>query len=136
MLPSHQKVFLHTQLAYPASSPQMAASSPFQETPSYATSLHQNLYTHRCSLSAKSWPPASSHPYCRCCPHRASFHMTVFEGVCDQVRQPGYWPSDLASNAPLETCNTHFEKTLSSFKLTPDETPPYKRRFFLESSSS
>ncbi|TDZ38769.1 hypothetical protein C8035_v006591 [Colletotrichum spinosum] len=55
-----------------------------------------------------------------------SFHMTVFEGVCDQVRQPGYWPSDLTLNVPLETCNTHFEKTLSSFKLTPDETPPYK----------
>src|SRR5262245_53622902 len=31
-----------------------------------------------------------------------SWHMTIFEGVCDEVRRPGYWPSDLPMNASLE----------------------------------
>ncbi|KAK1984508.1 RNA ligase/cyclic nucleotide phosphodiesterase [Colletotrichum cereale] len=55
-----------------------------------------------------------------------SFHMTVFEGVCDQVRKPGYWPADLALDAPLAQCDSHFETALSNFDLGPGGRPPYK----------
>ncbi|KAJ3962614.1 hypothetical protein N0V92_000683 [Colletotrichum tropicale] len=55
-----------------------------------------------------------------------SFHMTVFEGVCDQVRKPGYWPSDLRLDAPLEECNSKFEKALGGFDLGDEHAPPYK----------
>jgi hypothetical protein len=53
----------------------------------------------------------------------SSWHMTIFEGVCDQVRKPGYWPSDLAIDAPLAECNDLFTKKLSTFDLQCD--PPY-----------
>ncbi|KAI8270215.1 hypothetical protein K4K58_011616 [Colletotrichum sp. SAR11_239] len=55
-----------------------------------------------------------------------SFHMTVFEGVCDQVRKPGYWPSDLPLEAPLEECNSKFVKALGAFHLGDEHAPPYK----------
>ncbi|KAI8211825.1 hypothetical protein K4K54_004522 [Colletotrichum sp. SAR 10_86] len=55
-----------------------------------------------------------------------SFHMTVFEGVCDQVRKSGYWPSDLSLDAPLEECNSKFEKALGAFDLGDEYAPPYK----------
>ncbi|KAK2774068.1 hypothetical protein CKAH01_13291 [Colletotrichum kahawae] len=55
-----------------------------------------------------------------------SFHMTVFEGVCDQVRKPGFWPSDLSLDAPLEDCNSRFKKALSAFDLGDVHAPPYK----------
>ncbi|KAF5523447.1 hypothetical protein CGCA056_v005713 [Colletotrichum aenigma] len=55
-----------------------------------------------------------------------SFHMTVFEGVCDQVRKPGYWPSDLPLEAPLEECNSKFEQALGAFDLGDEHMPPYK----------
>jgi len=32
----------------------------------------------------------------------SSYHMTVFEGVCDQVRQPERWTAKLPLDAPLE----------------------------------
>ncbi|KAB5554620.1 RNA ligase/cyclic nucleotide phosphodiesterase [Coniochaeta sp. 2T2.1] len=53
-----------------------------------------------------------------------SWHMTVFEGVCDQVRKPGYWPSDLPVDAPLEECTARFAEELSAFDLRCD--PPYR----------
>lgn len=31
----------------------------------------------------------------------SSWHMTVFEGVCDQIRDPGRWPADLPLDASL-----------------------------------
>ena len=49
-----------------------------------------------------------------------SWHMTVFEGVCDEIRKPSYWPSDLPMTAPLETCNSLFEKKLKNFDLRDD----------------
>ncbi|KAF4823259.1 hypothetical protein CGCSCA5_v002021 [Colletotrichum siamense] len=55
-----------------------------------------------------------------------SAHMTVFEGVCDQVRKPGYWPSDLPLEAPLEECNSKFVKALGAFDLGDEHAPPYK----------
>lgn len=53
-----------------------------------------------------------------------SWHMTVFEGVCDEVRLPGYWPGDLALDAPLEDCNRLFAEKLQSFDLP--ALPPFK----------
>jgi hypothetical protein len=32
----------------------------------------------------------------------SSYHMTVFEGVCDQVRKPSHWTTKLPLNASLE----------------------------------
>ncbi|KAF3808751.1 hypothetical protein GCG54_00010941 [Colletotrichum gloeosporioides] len=55
-----------------------------------------------------------------------SLHMTIFEGVSDQVRRPGYWPSDLALDATQEICNEHFEKKLRKFTLGPEATAPYR----------
>ncbi|KAF4831851.1 hypothetical protein CGCTS75_v004919 [Colletotrichum tropicale] len=52
--------------------------------------------------------------------------MTIFEGVSDQVRRPGYWPSDLALGATQETCNEHFEKKLRKFTLGPEAAAPYR----------
>jgi len=54
----------------------------------------------------------------------SSWHMTIFEGVVDKIRKPGYWPSDLALDAPLENCTALFEKKLSSFDLHTEL--PYK----------
>jgi hypothetical protein len=53
----------------------------------------------------------------------SSWHMTVFEGVCDQVRQPAFWPDNLPLDIPLEECTSIFEKKLSSFAL--ECQPPY-----------
>ncbi|KAB5572766.1 RNA ligase/cyclic nucleotide phosphodiesterase [Coniochaeta sp. 2T2.1] len=53
-----------------------------------------------------------------------SWHMTVFEGVCDQVRKPDYWPSDLPPDTPLEEYTAHFAEKLSAFDLRCD--PPYR----------
>lgn len=38
-----------------------------------------------------------------------SIHMTVIEGVCDQVRRPGYWTSLLPLDCPLSATDALFE---------------------------
>lgn len=50
----------------------------------------------------------------------SSWHMSVFEGVVDKRREPGYWPSNLATDASLEECTALFENELSSFDLQTD----------------
>ncbi|KAH6608181.1 hypothetical protein Trco_004494 [Trichoderma cornu-damae] len=47
----------------------------------------------------------------------SSWHMTIFEGVCDQMRKPGIWPKDLPLDAPLARCNDLFSDKLSKFDL-------------------
>lgn len=47
----------------------------------------------------------------------SSYHMTVFEGVVDAERRPGFWPSDLSADAPLEACNHLFLQKLEAFDL-------------------
>jgi hypothetical protein len=47
----------------------------------------------------------------------ASWHMTIFEGVCDQVREPGLWPLDLPLDATLAECNNLFDRKLVHFDL-------------------
>ncbi|KAF2478248.1 DUF1868-domain-containing protein [Lindgomyces ingoldianus] len=54
----------------------------------------------------------------------SSWHMTVFEGVCDQIRKPGFWPSDLAADAHLEECDATFTEKLALFDLQCN--PPYR----------
>jgi hypothetical protein len=54
-----------------------------------------------------------------------SWHMTVFEGVCDTVRTPGHWPKDLPVDASLAQCTAHFARKLESFQLGPAGQPPY-----------
>ncbi|KAK0657105.1 RNA ligase/cyclic nucleotide phosphodiesterase [Cercophora newfieldiana] len=55
-----------------------------------------------------------------------SWHMTIFEGVCDSVRAPGHWPRDIAPEASLAHCTSHFARKLEHFKLGPTEQPPYR----------
>ncbi len=38
----------------------------------------------------------------------SSYHMTVFEGVCDLVRQPERWTNKFPLNAPLEEVDLFF----------------------------
>ncbi|KAH8891833.1 DUF1868-domain-containing protein [Thozetella sp. PMI_491] len=54
----------------------------------------------------------------------SSWHMTVFEGVCDQVRKPGFWPDDLAPGASLQECTEHFSRKLQTFDL--QCKPPFR----------
>lgn len=54
----------------------------------------------------------------------SSWHMTVFEGVCDQVRREGFWPDDIPADAPLEFCTEHFRQQLSRFEL--QTRPPFQ----------
>ncbi len=43
-----------------------------------------------------------------------SFHMTVFEGVCDIVRdRPGHWPADMQDDAPCADVTRHFADRLA-----------------------
>lgn len=56
----------------------------------------------------------------------SSIHMTVFEGVCDTVRnRPGHWPDDLPNDAPCADVTRHFADKLaampapSGFRLRP-----------------
>ncbi|KAK3694339.1 RNA ligase/cyclic nucleotide phosphodiesterase [Podospora appendiculata] len=57
----------------------------------------------------------------------SSWHVTLFEGVCDQVRaQEGFWPCDpgLPVDAPLDDCTSSFAGKLREFDLRCD--PPYR----------
>jgi hypothetical protein len=56
----------------------------------------------------------------------SSWHMTVFEGVCDQVRKPEFWSVDVPLDAPLEKCTSVFAERLSAFDL--QCSPPYLMR--------
>jgi len=57
---------------------------------------------------------------------RPSFHMTVFEGVCDTVRgKPGHWPDDMENDASCSQVTRHFARKLavlpapSGFRMRP-----------------
>jgi hypothetical protein len=56
----------------------------------------------------------------------SSYHMTVFDGVVDSVRDTAHWPKDLPLNAPLESCTRHFAKKLAEFDLGCE--PPFRLR--------
>ena len=46
--------------------------------------------------------------------------MTVFEGVVDAKREPGYWPSDLPADVPLDDCHQLFERKIEKFDASLD----------------
>jgi len=82
-----------------------------------SSDLHKSLR----ALSDKLKNSHLSHLY-RLLPP-SSWHMTMFEGVLDQVREPGRWPDDLPLNASVEACSSFYMNKLSSFDLQSD--PPY-----------
>ncbi|WP_237153238.1 DUF1868 domain-containing protein [Oryzibacter oryziterrae] len=44
---------------------------------------------------------------------RSSYHMTVFEGVCDAYRVAERWPADLPLDAPLAEAHAYFEDRIA-----------------------
>jgi hypothetical protein len=61
---------------------------------------------------------------------RESWHMTVFDGVCDPECDPGVWPAGL-ERKPLDECTREFSKRLRKFGLglkKEDLAPPYRMR--------
>ena len=73
--------------------------------------LHEKLLQSNLSSVITLLPPSS-------------WYITVFEGVCDEVRKPGFWPSDLAVDAPLEDCDALLAEKPSLFDLKCN--PPYQ----------
>jgi hypothetical protein len=60
----------------------------------------------------------------------ASWHMTVFEGVCDQVRDPAHWPAPevAAPDASLAEVTAAFAARLQGFEPGEAGRPPYRMR--------
>ncbi|KAJ9160928.1 DUF1868-domain-containing protein [Coniochaeta hoffmannii] len=85
-------------------------------------SQSSDLYASLLGLYQKLRASPHAHLYTLLPP--PSWHMTLFEGVADQVRQPAYWPSDLPLDTPLAECTDHFAKKLALFDLQCD--PPYR----------
>ncbi|KAJ7602196.1 RNA ligase/cyclic nucleotide phosphodiesterase [Mycena polygramma] len=83
-------------------------------------SSEPELYNSLLALHEKLKDSYLSHLYVLLPP--SSWHMTVFEGVCDRVRNFAAWPDDLPNDASLEECNSLYEKKLSSFDLRCDPT--------------
>ncbi|KAJ7645580.1 RNA ligase/cyclic nucleotide phosphodiesterase [Mycena polygramma] len=85
-------------------------------------SSEPELYASLLALYDKLKDSHLSHLYTLLPP--SSWHMTVFEGVCDQARGPGRWPDDLPVNASLVECTALYQDKLASFDLQCD--PPYR----------
>lgn len=54
----------------------------------------------------------------------SSWHVTIFEGVCDRIREPELWPRCLTLEEPLENCNSLIVQRLQAFDLR--VSPPYR----------
>jgi hypothetical protein len=54
-----------------------------------------------------------------------SFHMTVMEGVCDQVRKPENWPTGIPSSASLDDVRGLFKEAVSRL----DTPESFRMRF-------
>ncbi|KIW90674.1 uncharacterized protein Z519_08457 [Cladophialophora bantiana CBS 173.52] len=66
--------------------------------------LHDALKSHKLASQYTLLPPQS-------------WHMTIFEGVTDQIREPHVWPADLPLDAPLDMCTDLFREKLKNFDL-------------------
>jgi hypothetical protein len=88
--------------------------SPTSALYTYLLQLHEALRTSFLSRLCTLLPPPS-------------WHMTIFEGVCEQVRDVDHWPRDLAQGAPLDEITEEFTRRLSDFKWE-DDGPPYLMR--------
>ncbi|KAJ6509043.1 RNA ligase/cyclic nucleotide phosphodiesterase [Mycena sanguinolenta] len=84
-------------------------------------SSEPELYNSMLALYDKLKRSHLSHLYALLPPF--SWHMTAFEGSCDQRRIPGRWPDDLPMDASLADCTALFANKLSTFDLQCD--PPY-----------
>jgi hypothetical protein len=49
-----------------------------------------------------------------------SYHMTLFEGVIDTRRKPGFWPADLPLGASIEQATAHMANRLKGWTRLPD----------------
>lgn len=78
----------------------LPASSPLVEP---LMSLYRRLQSSPLSSLYTLLPPAS-------------WHMTIFEGVCDKARAAPAWPAELPRDAPMAECNAFWERKLSTFK--------------------
>lgn len=47
----------------------------------------------------------------------SSWHMTVYEGVTDQIRTRDCWPGELSLDAPLRRCHAHIGSKLADLEL-------------------
>mgnify|MGYP003661542621 CR=1 FL=1 len=45
----------------------------------------------------------------------SSYHMTIFQGVIEGRRLPGYWPADLPLDAPIAETTDHLAARLQAF---------------------
>lgn len=116
-----------TRSPYPAGIPEkFDKDGSVQRFPGNTIVCHlsqtSKLYASLLGLYEKLRASHLSHLYTLLPP--PSWHVTIFEGVCDQVRKPGYWPSDLPADASLADCTAHFAEKLSAFDLACD--PPYR----------
>jgi hypothetical protein len=81
------------------------------ESPLYASlmALHRKLAASEYAPFLALLPPDS-------------WHMTIFEGVCDQVRGRGYWPAHIET---LKYCTSLFATRLRNARLE-DARPPLR----------
>lgn len=123
----------------------VAHISPATHPALYASllKLHGALAAYQATLSAAD---PSLPPLFTLLPP-PSWHVTLFEGVCDQVRggeKGAYWPADLWGK-PLDECTAVWEARLRGFELSApageeatgggggnspvgDQSPPYRLR--------
>lgn len=45
----------------------------------------------------------------------SSLHMTVFNGAIETCREPGFWPAEMALDAPMDQVTAHLAKRLDGF---------------------
>lgn len=57
----------------------------------------------------------------------SSWHMTLSEGVCDQIRNRESWPGELSTESSLQECNEFMRQKLAKFDLDCD--PPFRMSF-------
>lgn len=53
-----------------------------------------------------------------------SWHMTVYEGVSDQIRRRNCWPGEVALDVSLEACTSFVTRKLGGFD--PGSEPPFR----------
>lgn len=56
----------------------------------------------------------------------SSYHMTIFEGVCDQVREPAKWTSKLPLDAPLERVDDLLRQAWPDVSIPRDVSMSYR----------
>jgi hypothetical protein len=66
--------------------------------------LHAHLQKESFSKSLTLLPPSS-------------WHMTIYEGVSDQIRRRNCWPPALSLDCPLEQCHQYVSMKLQGFDL-------------------